>query len=107
VHRLYNRVSLARAADALPAEELAAVLRYDAARTGLNPTQARLVHAALARAIEPPTGRGGRHMLAGSNAERVAAASLVGADILTTDDVGDLALHPDAAASLLVPSEQR
>ncbi|MCZ2818026.1 DUF2442 domain-containing protein [Modestobacter sp. VKM Ac-2984] len=37
VHRLQNRVSLIRAADALPAEALAAVLRYDAARTGLAP----------------------------------------------------------------------
>lgn len=106
LHRLYNRVSLVRAADALPAEELAAVLRYDAARTGLNPTQAHLVHAALSRAVAPPGGRAGRHMLARSNAERVAAGSLVGARILTTDDVGDLALHPDAVASLLVPAER-
>lgn len=107
LHRLYNRVSLVRAADALPGEELAAVLRYDAARTGLNPTQAHLVHAALVRAVAPPAGRAGRHMLARSNAERVAAGSLVGARILTTDEVGDLALHPDAAASLLVPTGRR
>ena len=52
-------------------------------------------------------GRAGRHMLARSNAERVAAGSLVGARILTTDEVGDLALHPDAAASLLVPTGRR
>lgn len=102
VHRLQNRVSLVRAADALPADELAAVLRYDAARSGLTTTQARLVHAALTRAVAPPAGRGGRHMLAKSNAEKVAASSLVGAGVLTTDAAGDLSLHPDAAASLLV-----
>ncbi|MGY1810644.1 helix-turn-helix domain-containing protein [Blastococcus sp. SYSU D00669] len=105
VHRLYNRVSLVRAADALPADQLAAVLRHDAARTGLNPTQARLVLAALTRAVTPSAGRGGHHMLARSNADKVAAASLVGACILTTDDSGDLALHHDAAASLLVPAD--
>lgn len=104
VHRLYNRVSLVRAADALPAEELAAVLRHDAARTGLNPVQAGLVLDALTRAVAPSAGRGGRHMLARSNAEKVAAGALVGAGILTTDDTGDLALHPDAAVSLLVPA---
>jgi transcriptional regulator with XRE-family HTH domain len=107
VHRLYNRVSLVAAAGVLPAEELAAVLRYDAARAGLNSTQARLVHDALTRAVQPPAERAGRHMLARSNADKVAAASLVGARILTTDDVGDLALHPDAAASLLVPIGRR
>lgn len=104
LHRLQNRVSLIRAADALPADQLAAVLRYDAARTGLTTTQARLVHAALTRAVTPPATRGGRHMLPRSNAEKVAAASLIGAGILSTDDAGDLALHPDAADSLLVGS---
>lgn len=106
VHRLYNRVSLVRAADALPAEELAAVLRHDAARTGLNPVQAGLVLDALTRAVAPSAERGGRHMLARSNAEKVAAGALVGADILTTDDTGDLALHPDAAVSLLVSERE-
>ncbi len=38
------------------------------------------------------------------DAEQVAAGALVGAGILTTDDTGDLALHPDAAVSLLVPA---
>ncbi|WP_138733601.1 helix-turn-helix domain-containing protein [Modestobacter excelsi] len=110
VHRLQNRVSLVRATDALPAEALAAVLRYDAARTGLDTTQARLVHAALTRAVTDPTGRGGRggrHMLARSNAEKVAAGSLGGAGMLTTDDAGDLCLTDDAAVSLLVPPQPR
>ncbi|WP_324273777.1 hypothetical protein [Blastococcus brunescens] len=106
VHRLQNRVSLVRAADALPGDDLAAVMRYDAARTGLNTTQARLVHAALTRAVQPASRRGGPHMLAKSNPDKVAAAALIGARILTTDDVGDLALHPDAALSLLVPNRE-
>jgi hypothetical protein len=109
VHRLYNRVSLVRAADALPGDQLAAVLRHDAARTGLDPIQAHLVHAALARTAAPADRagrRGGRHLLARSNAEKVAAAALVGARILTTDDAGDLALHRDAATSLLVAAAE-
>lgn len=106
MHRLYNRVSLVRAADALPAEDLAAVLRHDAARTGLNPVQAGLVLKALTRAVAPSAERGGRHMLARSNAEKVAAGALVGASILTTDDTGDLALHPDAAVALLVSDRE-
>jgi transcriptional regulator with XRE-family HTH domain len=107
VHRLKGRVSLIRAADALPAEALAAVLRHDAARTGLDPTQARLVHAALTRAIAPPDDRGGHHLLARSNAEKVAAGSLAGAGVLTTDDAGDLRLTGDTAVSLLVPAPPR
>ncbi|UOY01642.1 helix-turn-helix domain-containing protein [Blastococcus sp. PRF04-17] len=106
VHRLQNRLSLVRDVDALPTEELQAVRRYDAVRAGLDRTQAHLVHEALTRTIVPAAGRGGRHMIARSNAEKVAAASLVGAGILTTDGVGDLALHPDAAYSLLVPTER-
>jgi hypothetical protein len=43
-------------------------------------------------------------MRARSAADKGAGAALVGAAVLTTDDVGDLALHPDAAASLLVPA---
>lgn len=107
VHRLYNRISLVRDVDALPADALAAVLRHDAARTGLSTTQATLVHAALTRAVTPAAGRGGRHMLARSNADKVAAAALVGAGILTTDDNGDLALSGDAAVSLLVPGDNQ
>jgi hypothetical protein len=54
--------------------------------------------------LAPPARRGGATLLAASISDRVAAAALVGAGILTGDDSGDLRLHPDAAASLLVPS---
>jgi len=65
------------------------------------------VHAALTRAVAPPSRRGGHHLLARSNADKVAAGALAGAGILTSDDVGDLRLTGDAAVSLLVPAPTR
>jgi hypothetical protein len=46
-------------------------------------------------------------MLTKSNADKAAAAVLVGAGILTTDDTGDLALSGDAAVFLLVPGDNQ
>jgi len=52
----------------------------------------KLVHAALVRELDPPTRGGGSNMLVAGNAERIAAASLVGTGILDVTDSGDVGL---------------
>ena len=94
-------IALARAAEPLTSEQVTAVLRHRVASRGIDPTAARLVIECLRRAVahDPAATHGSGGLLRG-NADRVAAGLLVNADVLRTDDHGDVELTDRSLAAL-------